>query len=147
MKSGDVVFVYGTLRKGERADLSKKSVFSVSFLGFDSVNGYLYHFGAYPGLKLLEPLPPAFDDSLPMVRGEVYLINDASVGAMLDAYEGYRANAPKEGLYDRHVVETLLGRNVWVYTWNSVVTDDQLIETGDWKNPRLIVTKRIPRTG
>lgn len=145
MINGDLIFVYGTLRKGERADISKRSVFTVSPLGLDSVNGKLFHLGAYPGLKLLEPFSPEFNDALPKVIGEVYCIQDASVGAMLDAYEGYRAEAPEDGLYNRKVVETLLGRPVWVYTYNGWTTDDQLIETGDWKNPRLIVTKRIPR--
>lgn len=144
MKKGDFIFVYGTLRKGERADLSKNAkAFSVSFMGLDAVNGLLYHLGGFPGLKLIPNLTE-FNDSEPTVKGEVFFVKDASVGAILDAYEGYNTDNPDKGLYDRQVVETMTGRAAWVYTYNPVVVEDQLIETGDWKNPRLSVTRKIP---
>ena len=145
MKKGELLFVYGTLRKGERADLAKGSKqFNVDWLGIDEINGLLYHLGAYPGLKLLGPEEQDFSNSFPSVIGEVFIIKDASVGALLDAYEGYHADNPKSGLYDRTQVFTRQGRLVWVYLYNPPVTEDQKIETGDWKNPRLCVTRTIP---
>lgn len=139
MRKGDELFVYGTLRKGERADLCKsQNQFSVSFIGKDEINGKLYHLGAYPGLKLINPAQQTFDMALPSVIGEVFLVRDESVGALLDAYEGYPT------LYERDQVLSKEGRLLWVYIYNPMVTEDQLIETGDWKNPRLQYTRRIP---
>lgn len=145
MKRGECVFVYGTLRSGERADLAKQQgQFCVTRLGVDYINGKLYHLGAFPGVKLLDTSKEDFNPKLPVVTGEVFLINNPSIGAILDAYEGYYADKPSQGLYDRTEVLSREGRVVWVYTYNSTVTEDQLIETGDWKNPRLAVTMRVP---
>lgn len=149
MKKGDLLFVYGTLRKGERADLSKsQGHFNTCYVGNDSINGLLYHLGAYPGLKLLsEESEEDFNPAFPSVLGEVFIIQDSSAAAILDAYEGYDANDPKCGLYDRTKILTKAGRLVWVYVYNHYISEDQLIETGDWKNPRLVVTKRVPNLG
>ena len=143
MKKDDSLFVYGTLMKGERADITEKRIFAVSSLGKDVINGDLYHIGSYPGLKLIPGLT-GFDDSKPTVKGEVYVINDSSVTALLDAYEGYDADNPEGGLYNRQQVYTCSGRLVWVYTFNLPTRTDQLIETGDWRNPRLSVSRKIP---
>ncbi len=129
---------------GQRADISEKRVFAVSPLGKDSVNGEMYHLGSFPGVKLFPDLDGEFDDSRPVVRGEVYVIQDPSVGAVLDAYEGYRSENPSQGLYDRRQVFTCCGRLAWIYTYNGQVVSDQLIETGDWRNPRLATTRKIP---
>lgn len=147
MKKGDLIFVYGTLMKGMRADITTRSIFSVSPMGKDSVNGELFHLGGFPGLKLFDDLQGEADDSRPLVKGEVYLIQDPSMTALLDAYEGYDSDNPERGLYNRKEVFTFFGRKVWVYTYNGPTRNDQLIETGDWRNPRLVVTRRVPVTG
>lgn len=145
MKTGDCLFVYGTLRKGERADLSKhQGKFCVSYLGLDEINGKLYHCGAFPGLKLLASSSEDFNPKLPTVVGEVFLVNTPSIGVMLDHYEGVNQDDPDRGHYQRAEVLTRDSRIVWVYVYNPLVTEDQLIETGDWKNPRLQVTMRVP---
>lgn len=145
MKSGDNLFVYGTLRRGERADINKnRLIHSVSYLSVDHINGRMYHIGAFPGVTI--PLPVSeFDPAAPTVTGEVYYVGDQSVAAILDAYEGYDEVCPDRGLYNRYQVMTKNGKCVWVYTFNPTVLEDQLIETGDWKNPRLKVTHRIPK--
>jgi gamma-glutamylcyclotransferase (GGCT)/AIG2-like uncharacterized protein YtfP len=141
MKKGDFIIVYGTLRRGQRADLQKQSHnFGVSYVGNDRINGKLYHLGAYPGVKLFRH---SFDPNLPMVSGEVFYIKETALVAIMDAYEGYDADNPSAGLYDRQEVETENGRKVWVYTYNYPVTPDQLIESGDWvRNPEPIVRDR-----
>lgn len=128
MKKGDLIFVYGTLRKGERADLNKQaSQFGVTYIGEDCINGKLYHLGAYPGVKTEAGV---FCPDKPLVYGEVFRARDTSITAMLDAYEGYPY------LYDRLQTETDKGRTVWVYVYNHPVTSDQQIESGDWvRNP------------
>lgn len=144
MKRGDLLFVYGTLMKGERADITTKQIYAVAELGPDFVNGKLFHIGSYPGLKIFPDLSGGFDNAHPTVKGEVYLLQDSSVVALLDAYEGYDHDDPKRGLYDRRQIHCRSGRLVWVYTFNPPVRSDQLIETGDWRNPRLSVTRKIP---
>jgi gamma-glutamylcyclotransferase (GGCT)/AIG2-like uncharacterized protein YtfP len=133
--------------RGQRADISEKRVFAVSPLGKDSINGLMYHIGSFPGIKLLNGSEGTFDDNQPKVKGEVYVLNDPSVSAWLDAYEGYHSDAPESGLYNRKQVETCCGRIVWVYVYNGPVVSDQLIETGDWRNPRLTATRKIPEGG
>jgi gamma-glutamylcyclotransferase (GGCT)/AIG2-like uncharacterized protein YtfP len=129
----DMVFVYGTLRKGERADLSKHShQFCVDFISPDAINGSLYHLGAFPGVKIPDGLV-GFDGSKPVVRGETFRIRDASIMVLLDHYEGYPT------LYDRMKVTTERGREAWVYTYNPPVHPEQLIPSGDWKNSDKVV--------
>ena len=143
MKKGDELFVYGTLRRGERADLHRSACqFSVEYLGRDKINGKLYSLGPYPGIKLIPSLNGDFDSSLPLVVGDAFYIKDSSVCANLDAYECYNPEAPTQGLYDRTQVVAESGRIVWVYVFNGPVIEDQLIETGDWLNPRLAATHR-----
>lgn len=147
MKKGDCIFVYGTLRRGERADLSKQFYsFGVDFLSADKINGKLYHLGSFPGVKA-EFDAEAFVPDHPPVIGEVYRIRDASIVAILDAYESYHADNPTIGLYNRGLVPSERGRKVWVYTYNHPVIEDQRIESGDWcKNKELPVDRRRLRT-
>lgn len=131
MLKDEFIFVYGTLLKGERADLSRNGPrFGVSFMGTDYINGLLYHLGAYPGLK---PVCEDFDEKRPTVCGEVFRVLDPSITAVLDAYEGYPT------LYKRMQVMTARARKVWVYIYNHPVRPEQQIITGDWRNPKLAV--------
>jgi gamma-glutamylcyclotransferase (GGCT)/AIG2-like uncharacterized protein YtfP len=123
MQSGSLLFVYGTLRKGESADLSKR--LQVSFIGEDQINGDLYRLGWFPGVTLT---PGQFDPSLPAVHGDVFRIKDASIIPMLDAYEGYPS------LFDRMETETAGGRHVTVYTYARPILDPlSRMASGDWK--------------
>jgi gamma-glutamylcyclotransferase (GGCT)/AIG2-like uncharacterized protein YtfP len=143
VQKGDCLFVYGTLRRGERADLQKQAHnFGVSFMGIDVINGKMYHLGAYPGVK---NLVVEFDSNLPIVYGEVFRIHEPSIVALMDAYEGYDADEPTRGLYNRSQVFTEKERPVWVYSYNPPVTEDQRIDTGDWCKapPQLIRNKAL----
>jgi gamma-glutamylcyclotransferase (GGCT)/AIG2-like uncharacterized protein YtfP len=140
MKKGDLILVYGTLRKGERADLSSGFYsYGVDFIGPDRVNGRLYHLGAFPGVKGLSH-DFAFHEDAPVVTGEVFRIRDQSIVALLDAYEGYRSEEPDRGLYDRQQAMTEIGRKVWVYTYNGMIHEDQRIASGDWVRNRDTIT-------
>lgn len=141
MNKGDMVFVYGTLLPGERADLAKGRMhFDVDLLGQDEINGKLYSLGPFPGLKIVGN--GDFDPGLPIVKGMVFFLQNNSVGAILDAYEGYHSDNPTSGLYNRAQVLSKQGRVVWTYTYNGHLLEEQLIETGDWKNPRLASNHR-----
>jgi gamma-glutamylcyclotransferase (GGCT)/AIG2-like uncharacterized protein YtfP len=139
MLKGELLLVYGTLRSGERMDLQKQSHnFDVSFVSKDRINGKMYSLGGFPGVKdvrIGRALP--FDPKLPTVTGEVFKIRGQSIVAILDAYEGYNADNPEFGHYNRHQVMTERGRYVWVYTFNPAVFPEQLIESGDWCKNRV----------
>lgn len=131
MKKGDYIFVYGTLRRGERADLNaSQKAFDVKFVGTDSINGLLFNLGSYPGLKLITNPGDEFRSSHDSIVGDLFKVMDASITAVLDAYEGYPV------LYNRCQVETLSGKTAWVYTYNPEVPFDQVITSGDWRNRR-----------
>jgi gamma-glutamylcyclotransferase (GGCT)/AIG2-like uncharacterized protein YtfP len=142
MKKGDLVFVYGTLRRGERASLTKEFYqYGVTFVGEDIINGKMYHLGGFPGIKVTNI---QFNDSDPRIHGEVFLIRDQSIIAVLDAYENYDEESPLNGMYDRVEVETFKGRPVWVYVYNGPVLEAQRIQSGDWcKNRELMVERRL----
>lgn len=145
MKKGDRVFVYGTLRRGERADIRKFCARDVIFCCDDVISARMYHIGSFPGVKLVAG-EKVWQPRLPSVVGEVFRIIHPSVTALLDAYEGYDADHPEMGHYDRCEVETKSGLLVWVYLYNPMVIPDQLIESGDWcKSPSTIVSHRMIR--
>lgn len=141
MLKNDFLFVYGTLRSGERADLRKQQhSFDVAYVGIDKINGELFHLGSFPGVKTVSA---EFDESLPTVVGEIFRIRNASITALLDAYEGYNAEKPYAGLYNRLQTGTERGRTAWVYTYNGLCIPEQKIESGDWcRNRQTSVSGR-----
>ena len=70
------VFVYGTLRKGQRNDINLRTPPPV-FIGSAGVKGQLYNRGWYPGIRL---------GSEQSVLGEVYQVS-AQLLAQLDELE------------------------------------------------------------
>lgn len=120
MASGSLIFVYGTLKRGEGNDLSRWP--NVEFVGEDAINGDIFELGWYPGVKTV---PGQFDPGSAIVRGEVFRILDDDAVERLDSYEGY------PNLYDRIETETAEGLHVWVYTFNGERTGPR-IESGWW---------------
>lgn len=141
MKEGSLLFVYGTLRQGECADLSR--VEDCLLVGEDAINGKLYDLGWYPGVKSDNPHagtktdPFHFDPGLPSVRGDVFQINSDALVQHLDDYEGYPT------LYDRIETMTAGGRVVWVYTYNNEPSEDRRIISGDWINRPVNVPNNV----
>jgi gamma-glutamylcyclotransferase (GGCT)/AIG2-like uncharacterized protein YtfP len=136
MQKGDIIFVYGTLRRGERADLAKQAHnFDTTFIGDDKINGKMYHLGAFPGVKASSG---DFSPNAPIVVGELFRIMAPSIITLLDHYEGYDADNPERGLYNRLQTQSEAGRTVWVYTYNGPVSCEQLITSGDWVKNREI---------
>jgi gamma-glutamylcyclotransferase (GGCT)/AIG2-like uncharacterized protein YtfP len=123
VQKDDFLFVYGTLRRSQGADLSKN--LNTRFIGEDVINGELYNLGSYPGLKK-GTTSGLFYPSLPLVVGDVFMLLGDGVVSILDAYEGYPS------LYDRIEVFTASGRKVWVYIYPHSVPDNRRIECGDW---------------
>jgi len=124
MKTGDLLFVYGTLRSGESNDLNKFEDSTPA--GSTRINGRLYNLGWFPGVALPEGSNLSFLADEPTVVGDVFVIGSAKLVERLDSYEGYPS------LYSRSQVDTEDGRTVWVYTYNGNMSEDQRIKSGDW---------------
>lgn len=131
MKVGDLVFVYGTLRRGESSSLSESPRFAnlATFVGESRINGDIYKLGWFPGVKLPEEQEP-FDADKPTVVGEVFKIDALILPNMLDTYEGYPHLYGKKEVYTEH------DHVAWVYTYNGGVEPETRIATGDWKNEK-----------
>ena len=87
----EAVFVYGTLRKGERANyMLENSVYCGKYYLKDCA---MYDLGSYPGIK---------ENAGEYVVGEVYL-TDSTTMKQLDRYEG------EGSLYDRKMVTACNG--------------------------------------
>lgn len=124
MKVGDLIFVYGTLRKGQVNDLSSwRGGAATRFVGESTICGDLYDCGWYPGVK--NPMDFGLDEEN-VVHGEVFEIVGEDVPERLDDYEGYPS------LYDRVKVVDIDQRLVWVYTFRPDVDPEALIKGGDW---------------
>lgn len=132
---GDYLFVYGTLRRGERADLSRNKEKVDFCLGEDRINGRMYSVGWYPGVKAMPSRK--FDTQSPTVIGDVFRIRDVSIMPLLDAYEGYPT------LFTRIQTKTETGRKVWLYVYNHQVREDQEVGDGDWRK-RVTETNSTP---
>ncbi len=82
--AGELVFVYGTLRRGASNHWRMEEA---EFVGEAWVLGHLYPIDWYPGMVL-------DDDGVP-VRGEVYRVGSELLGE-LDEFEGVRGEVADE---------------------------------------------------
>ena len=118
-----LVFVYGTLRIGQRNDINLKTPQPL-FMGMASVKGQLYSRGWYPGIRL---------GGEQWVQGEVYDISPALL-AQLDVLEEV-APVPS-GEYQRVTVEVLCGEQKLVceiYELSREFAErSQLLDQGNW---------------
>lgn len=124
MKKDDLLFVYGTLRVGQSADLSDgRYSDGVEYVDSDVINGKIFDLGWFPGAKVT---PGHFDTGAPSIIGDVFRLTDDAIIPRLDGYEGY------PNLYDRVQTETASGRHVWVYVYNAHIPEERQIVSGDW---------------
>jgi gamma-glutamylcyclotransferase (GGCT)/AIG2-like uncharacterized protein YtfP len=114
-----LVFVYGTLRRGDARSMSIRFP-SSKFITDATVRGSLYDLGAYPGLLLNESDSP--------VTGEVYEVDEETL-KRLDEFEA-------SSNYLRKQVEIPLGahtRLCWAYEPDPEFYSLQtVITSGDW---------------
>jgi gamma-glutamylcyclotransferase (GGCT)/AIG2-like uncharacterized protein YtfP len=144
----DLVFVYGTLRRGfSHHHLLKR--LRARPVGRGSVRAELYDLGAFPGAK-----PAATDTgvcasggvqarrnaqacAVRRVVGELYqLQNPVRDLKVLDGYEGFRPSAPGRGFFRRELTEVSLGGGTaepaWVYWLNRTIGPGRLIVERDY---------------
>lgn len=108
-----LIFVYGTLRKGES---NHHFLESSEYLGiFETEPNYqLFNIGSYPGVIAGNC----------KVLGEIYRI-DNSLLNQLDLYE----NVPTE--YMRESIQTPYG-TAWIYIYQDASKLDEAITSGNW---------------
>lgn len=121
MKTGDKIFVYGTLRPGRGA---YKTFIEgrAEHVSTTRIRGRMYDLGSYPGVRL------EYDED-DWVTGDLFTITDDKLPDMLDRYEGY------PNYYDRRMVATEDGHDTWVYEFGVVPPAASLVSSGEWKGP------------
>lgn len=113
------VAVYGTLKKHQP---NHRLLADQRYLGRCKLREItLYDLGPYPGARLKKSGG---------VVVEVYEVSDA-VFDRLDELEGFCADSPAAGLYDRTRLDTPYGW-AWVYLYNHTVCGCREIRFGGW---------------
>ncbi len=129
----DLLFVYGTLRRG-RARHGVLRKLGARYVGRGSIQAELFDLGNFPGARRTEA-PSA------RVVGEIYrLRNPARSSKTLDEVEGVGSAAPAAGLFRREITVVTLenGKQVraWVYWVNRVPGARRRIASGDYVKSR-----------
>ncbi len=112
--------MYGTLRRGCDNKFARLLSEKAQYLSSACVPGRLYDFYAYPGAV------PS-DEPEQWVHGEIHLLQDPTLLALLDEYEGSE--------YERVAMPIKAGGatiECWIYWYIGPVTAP-MIASGDWK--------------
>lgn len=120
MNTQKLLFIYGTLRRGGRAQYMMADA---EYIGQATSLGRLVHVDQYPGL---------IRDSESLVKGELYLVDEVLM-KKLDQYEGCNENPP---LYRAEKVDVLLDDgerfSAITYVFQQLRDHHERIECGDW---------------
>ena len=123
-QSPQLVFVYGTLRRGGSNHFRMDGA---EFVSSGTVSGRLYRIDWYPGLVL--------DEAGDEIHGEVYSVDPEQLAA-LDIFEGLSAGEIQGSEY-RRVPATVMQRNsepitAWVWEWLGLTDESQRLADGKW---------------
>jgi gamma-glutamylcyclotransferase (GGCT)/AIG2-like uncharacterized protein YtfP len=129
----DLLFVYGSLRRGFRNPAASRLKRASLWLGRGTIGARLYDLGAYPGAV---PSRHARD----RVEGDlVRLLAPSRMLPALDRYELCDAASPRPHLYRREqtLVRLTGGREVaaWTYFYQLPVSKARRIVSGVWSGP------------
>ena len=121
---GELVFVYGTLRRGAS---NAWRMDGAEWLDAGEVKGRLYRIDWYPGLVL--------DAAGGRVAGDLWRVTSEHLAA-LDAFEG-ASTEEVEGAEYRRVRARILGvdpamSEAWVWEWRGPQREADRIAGGDW---------------
>lgn len=126
----NILFVYGSLRRGFQNPMFQYLSKHFEFCGNGKVRGKLFDLGEYPAAV------PATDDSL--IIGELYVAKSEDefnwAMSQLDDYEGVNPEEGEVQLYKREtttVFSTQGEVTAWIYWYNGDVAGKPLIESGD----------------
>jgi gamma-glutamylcyclotransferase (GGCT)/AIG2-like uncharacterized protein YtfP len=95
------------------------------FVGPCIVTGELFDLGRFPGMR--------HGDG--RVIAELYALLDVDVIQVLDDFEGYRADRPRQSLYLREEIALISPSDAeaWVYVYNDVPDAIARVVSGDWR--------------
>jgi gamma-glutamylcyclotransferase (GGCT)/AIG2-like uncharacterized protein YtfP len=123
--NGELVFVYGTLRRGGSNAFRMDGA---EFVASGKVTGRLYAISWYPGLVLGRGPEETVD-------GDVFRVGPSQLAA-LDEFEGISANEIEGAEYRRVRTEVTTKDNevllAWSYEWKGPVDETKRIRSGDW---------------
>jgi len=124
MADPQLVFVYGTLRRGGSNHFRMAGA---EFISSGTITGRMYRIDWYPGLVL--------DEAGGEIHGEVYSVEPEQLEA-LDVFEGLSAGEI-EGSEYRRVLTTVVRRDsqttsAWVWEWLGETDESRRLEDGDW---------------
>lgn len=130
MSNLDLIFVYGTLRRGARCVMARWLASQGEYIGCGTVSGRLYDVGDYPALR------PARHPSETVV-GDLYrLRRSAYTLARLDRYEGIGSGQSRPYQYSRECVQATLEngehRAAWTYFYRGGTAHLRRIVQGDY---------------
>lgn len=120
----ELVFVYGTLRRGGSNHFRMAGA---EFVAAGTIAGRMYRIDWYPGIVL----DPAGDE----IHGELYLVSPEMLSA-LDVFEGLSAGEMEGSEYRRIQTQVMkLDSQIataWVWEWLGMVDEGQRLTDGDW---------------
>ncbi|GAA5117630.1 gamma-glutamylcyclotransferase [Luteolibacter yonseiensis] len=124
MSDPQLVFVYGTLRRGGSNHFRMAGA---EFIASGTITGRMYRIDWYPGLVL--------DGAGDEIQGEVYSVGPEQLAA-LDVFEGLSAGEI-EGSEYRRSRTVVIGRDsrpidAWVWEWLGITDESQRLRDGDW---------------
>jgi gamma-glutamylcyclotransferase (GGCT)/AIG2-like uncharacterized protein YtfP len=128
-KTSNLLFVYGTLRRGTGHRMQALLASAAEFIGEASFQGCMFRVGRYPGV--VESVNPR-----DQVTGDVFRIRQGDpILGKLDRYEGCDRSDPAAP-YTREVRQVTLisGRrvNAWVYLYQRPTERLERIVSGDF---------------
>lgn len=129
--SGDLLFVYGTLRRDCSSGAHANYLAGAQFIDRANINGKLFRVSYYPALVLDENAGP--------VTGELYRLTSPEQLARLDGYEECTYPAQPGQEYQRLAVQVKTNAGAyltaWVYAYQHPCDNLELIASGDFLNP------------
>ncbi len=116
----EMVFVYGTLRRGGSNDFRMADS---RFVAEGKVRGRLYRIDWYPGFVADENAGP--------VVGEFFMANAETIAA-LDEFEGSEYRRVKIAVEVREEAGAVSKVQAWIWVWLGETSESQRIVGGDW---------------
>lgn len=117
-------FVYGTLKRGygNNRILSESSTAKFVEEGATEPEFNLYDLGWFPGVT---------ENGETSIQGEIWEVSDEQTKRRLDQLEGYRADNPTGGLYNKRLIN-VNDKQVNIYLINRTPISNNKIESGVW---------------
>jgi len=123
--TGDLIALYGSLLRGLGAMKELGILDRVRFVGPCLLEGQLFDLGDYPGMR----------HGAGQVVGEIYTLLDLEALRIMDRFEDFDVDQPRESIYLRESIRLIepAGAEAWVYIYNRIPDPSGRIAGGDWR--------------